>query len=215
MAKTWTLENASQEKLNAWIHGLGLLLSIPAMLFLTNLSFQRDQGLALACIVYGCSASAMYLFSMLSHAVKNPTLRHRMRALDQGVIYTFIAGTFTPFIWANMEGWSRGALLAAVWVAAIAGFLSKVFSKHRIDDMNPLWCILLGWGPALVLYSSVSTICFATMLLGGILYTLGVLFLQNDHKTWYFHPLWHVLVILASATHYAGIAAFAVLGWDR
>jgi hemolysin III len=215
MAKTWTLENASEERLNALIHGIGFLLSIPAMLFLANLSLDRDPGLLVACIVYGCSLSAMYLFSMLSHAVKNPDMRHRMRAFDQGVIYTLIAGTFTPFIWANMEGWGRGTLLAAVWIAALAGFLSKVFSKHRIDDMNPLWCILLGWGPAMVLFSFVSTLCFATMLLGGVLYTLGVVFLQNDHKEWYFHPVWHVMVILASATHYAGIAAFAVLGWDR
>lgn len=215
MAKTWTLENASEEKLNALIHGIGFVLSIPALLFLASLSFDRDTGLLVACIVYGCSLSAMYLFSMLSHAVKNPDQRHRMRALDQGVIYTLIAGTFTPFIWANMEGWGRGTLLAVIWIAALAGFLSKVFSKHRIDDMNPLWCILLGWGPAMVLFSFVSTLCFATMLLGGVLYTLGVLFLQNDHKEWYFHPVWHVMVILASATHYAGIAAFAVLGWDR
>lgn len=215
MAKTWTEENASQEKLNAWIHGVGFLLSLPALLFLASLSIHREPGLLAACMVYGCSLSAMYLFSMLSHAVKDPEHRHRMRALDQGVIYTLIAGTFTPFIWANLEGWSRTALLTVVWIAAIAGFLSKVFSKHRIDDMNPLWCILLGWGPALALYSSVSTACFAIMLLGGVLYTLGVLFLQNDHKSWYFHPLWHVMVIIASATHYAGIAAFAVLGWDR
>ena len=60
MAKTWTEENASQEKLNAWIHGLGFLLSVPALLFLASLSIRREPGLLAACIVYGCSLSAMY-----------------------------------------------------------------------------------------------------------------------------------------------------------
>jgi hemolysin III len=215
MPKHWAPEHAAEEKVNALIHGVGFALSIPAVLFLTWLAVKENQGVWVACLLYGCSLSSMYLFSTLSHAVKTPDERLRMRLVDQGVIYTLIAGTFTPFIWGNMEGWSRIALMTAVWSAAGLGFCSKVFSKTRIDDINPLWCILLGWGPATVLFFFVSTACFLNMLLGGLLYTLGVLFLQNDHKSPHFHPIWHVMVILASASHYAGIAMFAVLQWDR
>jgi hemolysin III len=215
MAKHWTEENAAQERMNAWIHGLGFLMSIPAGIVLAQLAFSHERESVGACVVYGLSLSAMYLFSTLSHAVRHPDRRKQMRALDQGVIYTLIAGTFTPFIWSHLEGWSRVALLVAVWSAAAVGFFSKVFSQHRVDDMNPIGCLLLGWLPAVVLYPAVSSWCFGSMLLGGLLYSAGVLFLQNDHRAWYFHPLWHGMVVVASASHYVGIAMFAVLHWDR
>ncbi len=216
MAHTWTEQIAPLERINAFIHGVGFVLSIPATFLLAYLAIaSQRESMLVACIVYGMSLAAMYLFSTLSHAVKHPGRRHRMRAWDQGVIYLLIAGTFTPFIWSNMTGWQCIALLLLVWIAAGAGFYSKVLAKHRVDNMTSLTYILLGWVPALVLFGSTTRLCFAIMLLGGLLYTLGVLFLQNDHRAWYYHPLWHVMVLLASASHYAGIAMFAVLQWDR
>jgi hemolysin III len=215
MARVWNEEVAALERINAWIHGVAFLISVPAGIALAQLASNHHKSIWWACVVYGISLSAMYLFSTLSHAVKNPVGRHRMRSLDQGVIYTLIAGTFTPFIWSNMQGWPRIALLLFVWLAAAAGFYSKVLAKHRVDNMTAVGYILLGWVPAMALIGSTTTLCFLIMLLGGLLYTLGVLFLQNDHRRWYFHPLWHVMVILASASHYVGIALFAVLHWDR
>jgi hemolysin III len=215
MAKELTDDNASIEAINAWIHFIAFLVSIPAGIALARLASSQETGLWISCIVYAISLSAMYLFSALSHAVRDPEKRHRMRSLDQGIIYTLIAGTFTPFIWSQMNGWPRFALLSGVWIAALAGFYSKVLTKHRVDNMTAVTYILLGWVPSMVLYWSTSYWCFAMMLLGGLLYTIGVLFLQNDHKAWYFHPVWHLMVVLASACHFAGIAMFAVLHWDR
>ena len=215
MAKELTDENAAIESVNAWIHGLGFLASIPAAIALLVAASHHSHGIFWACAVYGVSLSAMYLFSTLSHAVAQPERRKQMRSIDQGVIYTLIAGTFTPFIWSNMQGWPRVALLIFVWLAAAAGFYSKVLTQHRVDNMTSVTYILLGWVPAIALFWTTSLLCFGTMLLGGLIYTLGVLFLQNDHKAWYFHPVWHLMVILASATHYAGIWLFAVWHWDR
>lgn len=215
MARVWTEDNASLETFNAWIHGIGFALSIPAGLALAQLAFHYHPSMVAACVVYGLSLSAMYLFSTLSHAVRDPKGRHRMRSLDQGVIYTLIAGTVTPFIWSSMQGWPRIVMITLVWLAAAAGFYSKVLAKHRVDNMTTVSYIIMGWLPAAALFWSTSTICFLTMLLGGLIYTLGVLFLQNDHRAWYFHPVWHFMVILASASHYIGIVLFAILRLDR
>jgi hemolysin III len=138
-----------------------------------------------------------------------------MRALDQGFVYTLIAGTFTPFVWSYMEGWPRLALMSAIWVAAGAGFYSKVFVKHRIDNMTAISHILLGWIPSMILLGYVSMVCFAMMALGGVLYTVGTLFLQNDHRSWYYHAVWHTMVIVASACHYVAIVMFTILQLDR
>ena len=62
----------------------------------------------------------------------------------------------------------------------------------------------------MVLVGYVPIACFAMMALGGVLYTAGTLFLQNDHRSWYFHAIWHVMVILASAVHYLAIVLFVL-----
>lgn len=153
----------------------------------------------------------MYLFSALSHGVRDPVQRANVRALDQGTIYALIAGTFTPFAFSVLEGWFRIWFLFLVWLAAAAGFFSKVFVKHRINNMNSASYVLLGWIPSMVLLGYVSTACFALMALGGVLYTVGTIFLHYDHRAWTFHAIWHVLVILASASHYIAVVVFVVL----
>jgi hemolysin III len=211
MAAQWTDENAFQEKINAWIHGLGFLASIPAGLGLIALATRQNPEVVFACGLYSLTFATMFLFSTLSHAVRNPGWRHRFRALDQGAIYLLISGSFTPFIWGYMEGWQRWALLAGVWLGAFAGFASKVFVRHRIDNMTSLYYVLLGWIPAMILLNRVPLGCFAIMALGGVIYTAGTRFLQNDHIRWYFHPIWHVAVIVAGACHFAAIVMFPVL----
>lgn len=215
MAIEWTEENASEELINTWTHGTGLVLSLPAGFLLIRLALENRPELVWPCIVYSISMTTLYLFSTLSHAVRDPSWRHRIRTLDQGFVYGLIAGTFTPFVCSYLDGWSRIALLLFVWIAAGAGFYSKVFSNHRINNMASLSYILLGWVPAMILFGCVSWECFGTMMLGGVLYTVGVAFLQNDHRSSYYHAIWHTLVIIASLCHYLGIVAFAVLQWDR
>ncbi len=67
----------------------------------------------------------------------------------------------------------------------------------------------------MMLVTKVTLVCFSVMALGGVLYTVGTRFLQNDHRRWYFHAVWHVLVIIASACHYAAIIVFPILDLDR
>ncbi len=215
MAIHWSHENASEEALNAWTHGLGVALSLPAGFFLIRLALEYRQDQVMPCLVYAASLTALYLFSTLSHVVREPNKRHVIRSLDQGFVYGLIAGTFTPFIWSYLAGWPRMLLLSFVWIAAATGFYSKVFSKHRINNMASLSYILLGWIPAMVLFGYVSLECFGMMALGGVLYTVGVVFLQNDHRGFYYHAIWHLMVIAASICHYIGIIMYAVLQWDR
>jgi hemolysin III len=210
MARVWTEENAAQESVNAWTHGLGFIASIPCGFALCWYAAGRSQQLLVACAVYSMSLSAMYLFSMLSHSVREPRGRTSIRAIDQGTIYLLIAGTFTPFAWGALDGWIRALFLSLVWTAAVAGFYSKVFARHRVNNMTAVSYVLLGWLPSMVLFLYVPIACFGIMALGGLMYTVGTLFLQNDHRFWFFHAIWHTLVILASACHYAAIAAFIV-----
>ncbi len=143
----------------------------------------------------------VYLCSSLSHAVQTPHLRSRMRAWDQGTIYLLIAGTYTPFIWLGSPlGWTA-VVMSVVWLAACWGFYLKVVAKYRIEASSTVTYVLLGWVPAIVLFSRTPTVCILWMVAGGLSYTLGILFLIRSHRTWYTHSLWHLAVIGGSTCH--------------
>jgi hemolysin III len=210
MAITWTEENSHQELVHAGTHGLGFLLSIPAGLVVIWAGAVHSVPMFLACSVYALTSWTMYLFSSLSHAIREPALRHHVRALDQGFVYTFIAGTITPLVASFLSGWLCVSMLVVVWAAALSGFYSKVLSNHRVNNMASLTYLLLGWLPSMVLAFYVPLGCFAWMVAGGLLYSCGVWFLQNDHRGYYHHATWHIAVILGSVCHYLAILLYAV-----
>ncbi len=52
--------------------------------------------------------------------------------------------------------------------------------------------------------------CMAWMALGGVSYTTGIVFLMLDSRVVYFHAVWHILVIVASACHFYAVLTYAV-----
>jgi hemolysin III len=199
------IRESQQEVANSITHGLGLLLSIVASLFVAFTFAWPDYGMAFACGVYGLSLVIVYTVSTLSHAIQNESAKHHLRAWDQGVIYWLIAGTYTPFAWASLEDTNRVLMLTSVWTFAILGFCSKVLGYHRINSFSSLSYVLLGWIPGMILVWTVPFECAIGMVAGGLAYTLGIVFLINDHRQWYFHALWHVAVIAGSACHFYAI----------
>jgi len=48
------------------------------------------------------------------------------------------------------------------------------------------------------------------MFAGGVVYTIGVVFLINDKKKKYLHACWHLAVMAAATCHYLGILWYVV-----
>lgn len=197
--------SVADERANTVTHGAGVVLSLIAAVVLLLHPAEAGLPLKLASMVYAISMAAVYFCSTMSHAIYHPQRRHRWRARDQGMIYCLISGTYTPFIWAGSPpGW-RWPLLAAVWIAAGAGLYSKVFADHRINSNSTVTYVLLGWLPAIPLFSSTPTECLYWMVAGGLAYTGGIIFLVSDHRLKYFHAAWHLAVILGSTCHFIAI----------
>ncbi len=182
-------------------HLLGFVLSIGAAFAFWGLTVNHPPGLRMACAVFSLSMITVYLFSTLSHSTVDPNRRHRMRAWDQGTIYLLIAGTYSPFIWQGSSGGARFGLLLAVWFSAILGFYLKVFSSYRVNAVSSLSYILLGWLPALPLLSSTPAICVQWMIVGGVCYTFGIIFWVLSEHVRFSHAIWHIMVMLGTASH--------------
>ena len=69
------------------------------------------------------------------------------------------------------------------------------------------WVVLVAIEP---LWTRMPHIGFLWLALGGLAYTLGVVFFTYDHRWRYSHFIWHLFVLAGSTCHY-----FAILWYAR
>ncbi len=199
-----------EELANAAIHGFACLAACIATAY--GLLQWEFDGLPsrLGFLTYGLSSILVFAMSTLSHIEKEPRRLNIFRAWDQGAIYLFIAGTYTPGVIAFSGGWFSRGLLLFVWCVAFFGFYRKVFARHQIHKGTAATYLLLGWVPALCLLTVVPLQFFLWLLAGGICYSIGVIFLLNDRRIRFFHAGWHLAVTVAAAVHGYAICTMAI-----
>ncbi len=196
-----------EEKLNTATHGLGVVLGLIGSTVLLNRVHQQQPFAIVYCAfaVYCFSLVGVFVGSTLSHYFLEEPKRTQFRKLDQAFIYLLIVGTYTPFSVVFLKSNFSWILLTAMWVVALIGFISKLFLSHRVNSVSLIIYIVLGWMPILggsASWNSAPASALWGGLFGGVLYTVGTLFLKYDTKAWYFHGIWHVFVILAAAVHW-------------
>lgn len=200
-----------QELVNTATHGFGCFLSLIGGAYVVAVaSATGNVAIVAACLAYAVTMIAVYAISTLSHGIRQPRWKRILQIWDQGVIYLFIVGTYTPFIVAFGTAGLRWWVLAACWAMGLAGFYSKVAIRHRIDQFAAWSYIALGWGPAMFLCWMVPLPCLYWIGLGGLCYTVGTLFLIHDHKHDHFHAVWHLLVIGGTVSHFVAVVGFVV-----
>jgi hemolysin III len=98
-----------------------------------------------------------------------------------------------------------------MWSVAVFGFVSKVFLAHRVNSVSIWIYVVLGWMPivaAPALVGKVDAAALWWMLIGGLCYTVGTVFLLLDNHVRHFHAAWHLFVIAGSACHFFVILIF-------
>jgi len=194
-----------EETANQITHAIGLVLSVIGTFFLLKLARGNENDWQVfGCAVYGTSLVALYSASTLSHSFQKPRLKHFFRTLDQVCIFFLIAGSFTPLALTLFldSGWLF--LLIAMWILAIIGSFFKVVVTRQ-QNVTVWAYALLGWLPVLAIKpiaEQVTTQTLFCILAGGVLYTVGTLFLALDDRIPYFHAVWHVLVVTGSTCHF-------------
>ncbi len=199
------------ERANAVTHFAAAAIAVGLGGVLVFKAYPQDPGLAFACVMYTLGVLATFFFSALSHSVFHQPLLNTMRAWDQAMIYAMISGTYTPIIYRFAPEAVRMPLLIAIWVAAAAGIVAKLIHRHRINNATTITYLMLGWLPAIPMIGQVPMMLGLGMLLGGVIYSVGVIVLVNDHRAKYAHVLWHLMVMAAAYVHYQAIDYF-VLG---
>src|SRR5436190_8884006 len=207
-------EELAEERLNAITHGLGLAVSVAAVVYLLALVVTAGGWLRMAsCGVYGVSLLLMYAASTSLHAEQRPHHKRRFQLCDHVAIYLLIAGTYTPFLASLMQGYVGFGLLACVWALAAFGIAIKLKNADRLGDTSPLPCLALGWLVLAAIKPLLAVLPVGGMVLlvaGGISYSIGMIFYCRDDKR-YFHAIWHLLVMAGTGFHFSAILLYVAV----
>lgn len=194
------------------VHVVGITSSLVAMTVLVVLAQMHLPAASAASLtIYGFCAVAMFVLSAAYNLVSRPRWKDILRKFDHSAIFVMIAGTYTPFALIEIGGSSGALLLIVVWAIAISGIALKFALPQRFDQISIGLYLLQGW----VVLTAIEPLILAVtprvlvlLVLGGILYTVGVVF-HLWQRMPYQNAVWHIFVLCAAACHYAAIV-FAV-----
>jgi len=201
-------DQVNAELANSITHGLGVLFGIIAIPLLIAIAVQGGDsaGITGVCI-YGFSFLMVFTASTLYHMSSHPTIKKVMKIIDHISIYFMIAGTYTPFILYNIFDARGITMISILWGVAFLGIFYKIFFIGKSKLFSLIIYLSMGWAVAFApsdFYSSLSTASIALIIIGGALYSIGVIFyLMKKYK--YSHAIWHLFVLAASICHYIAI----------
>ena len=195
----------SEERLNIWSHALGLFLSLLAFPFLitkalTYTGFWQVSSF----IIYGLSLIVLYAASTFYHASVNPKNRRKLNIFDHAAIYALIAGSFTPFCLIALDSDLGWYLFIFVWIFALIGIILKLFFTGRFDKLSTAMYLLMGWQVVFFIKPLMKVLTdfgLNLLIIGGVFYTVGAM-LYSIKKIPYNHAIFHLFVLLGSASHF-------------
>ena len=209
---------AVKPKLRGVSHEWAFFLSLGFGVALIVLAETPKATLAVA--IYAISLSGLFGTSALYHRVnwKRPSVRQWMRRLDHSMIFFLIAGTYTPFALLVLNGTLAMAILAVVWIGAIAGAIVEMIWIDHPKWASALIYLSLGWVAVAAfpeLWTSMGVAGTLLVAAGGLLYTAGAVVYATQRPnpipaTFGYHEVFHLFVIAAAVAHFSAVAFFAL-----
>jgi hemolysin III len=199
------------ERFNSISHLIGAVLALAGLVVLVVLaSLKGDLLKVVSFTIYGSTLFLLYTLSTLYHS-----LRGRAKAifqkLDHIAIYLLIAGTYTPFTLITLRGIWGWSLFAAVWGLAILGIVLDSLHQNGPRWLQMIIYLLMGWLILIALNPLIENFPsggLVWLVIGGLLYTSGIIFYALDEKLEHAHGIWHLFVLVGSISHYFSILLY-------
>jgi len=204
-----------EEIFNMTTHIVGGGLGLVAMLACVIVAaFSGNVWGVTSGIIYGFSVILLFTMSSVYHGLKLELPKRVFRVLDHCTIYILIAGTYTPIVLNQfrvvypVDAW---VMFGAIWGFAILGITLTAIDRKRFHVFALICYLGMGWMCMFRITRLLSVLgvpFFVLLLVGGVLYTVGVIFYAVGKKRKYMHSIFHLFVIFASILHSVAIAAF-------
>ena len=200
-----------EEVTHAITHGAGAILGVVGLVLLLIKTAGTGFLSVFSAAVYGASLVILYSASCAYHtscavydSYKPSRVRDFFMKCDHSMIFFLILGTYTPACLAAMRGFVGYAVFGVVASCCILGVILNVISVERFYKFSQILYLVTGWTIVVALYpyyNAIGADGIGFLVLGGILYTVGVIFYKMQHIR-NMHIIWHFFVIAGSVMHY-------------
>lgn len=201
------------EWFNSISHLIGAALALVGLMLLVVLAArQGDPWKIVSFSIYGTTLLLLYTFSALYHS-SHGKAKKVFRKFDHLSIYLLIAGTYTPFSLITLRGGLGWLIFGAIWCLAILGIVLDSLPQKGQRVLPLIIYIFMGWFILIALkplLRALPLMGFAWLLLGGVFYTIGVVFYGLDERVRHFHGIWHLFVLAGSLSHYFTVLFYVV-----
>ena len=170
--------------------------------------------------IYGGTVILLFTMSSIYHGLKIGKPKKVFRVLDHCTIYVLIAGTYTPMVLGQfravypVDAWW---IFGVIWGLAILGVTLTAIDRKRFAKFAIVCYLGMGWMAMFRINRLIEVLgvpFFIFVLLGGVLYTVGVIFYAVGKHKKFMHSIFHLFVNAASILHSVAIAIYIMPNWN-
>ena len=203
-----------EEILNATSHSAGIILGIVScVLCLIKAS---DVHACVGSVIFALSVIVLYTCSTVYHSLKHGDAKKVMRILDHSTIFILITGTSIAITVTFVFPFAK---LPAIIMCSISAVLSTVgtvltfIDQEKYKKVQLILYMVVGWISAVLIfpmykYAPDPTVLIILIALGGILYSVGMVFYIIGKKKRYFHFIFHLFVLAGTLFHFFSIYTY-------
>lgn len=197
-----------QEKVNGFIHGLGILFGLVGLPILIFIAIANNNRLGLiGAAIYGFSFLMVFCSSTAYHLAQDTVYKKMLKKMDHISIYFLIAGSYTPFLLVYMNNSFGATLLSILWGLTVIGIFFKIRYTGRFEILSVIIYLCMGWimiAGGHRFFDSLPGKVLLPIFIGAALYTTGVLFYVRDRHV-FSHAVWHTFVLAGAIVHYVAV----------
>lgn len=207
-----------QNPIRGLLHGSAALAALVGTVYLAARTWGNTTALV-GSLVFGVALLGMYTVSSLYHCVAWSELwKKRLQRVDHAMIYLVVAGTFTPIAIGGLRDAAVWWCLGLVWAIALIGISLKFVLPGDSTRLSVTLQLVMGWTVILWLpqiWDSLGAGAIAFIAVGGLFYTVGTVVFMTKRprlfpRSFSYHELFHLFVVLASVFHFLAVALYAV-----
>lgn len=212
MKTSHQIDPKKEEVWNVLTHFSGVLLSVIGIPFLFYFNNNTSVLSTPSITLFSFGLLFVYTSSTLYHFVLNPKLKRRLQVLDHISIYFLILGSYAPVCLITLYHSSGRTIFFAVLTLSVLGTIKKIFFTGKFEYLSLCLYLAMGWLIVIDIHSLFELMGIHAQLLlilGGVSYTLGVIFYFYS-RIKYFHSIWHIFVLIGSGLHYFMILWYVI-----
>lgn len=206
----------NEELFNMISHIFGILIGF-GMLIVSFLKSHSELGLA-GGLIFGFSLIILYLASSVYHGmpIKNVNAKKLLRIFDHCSIFVLISGTCTPFIFTiisrTMDNY-EWLFYAGIWLITLVGITLLSVDINKFKSIAILMYVVMSAVlvmRAKTLLSIIGENGTLLLIIGGIVYLVGLLFYGLGSQRKWMHSIFHLFCLVGSSIYCVCIVNYVI-----